>query len=109
MHRVPRNRNGIAIVGQPAGDHSDQGWLLIWREFERELPPMMLIRPDHQGSRIPLRMKTDSYLCAEDIVIGRRKEEHRRRVVDCAVERINKPISLLARTNGEDAARFDVP
>src|SRR5215471_7667035 len=70
---------------------------------------MMVVCPDHQRPGIPLRIESDFYLCVEDVVFRRRKEEHGRRVVDCAVKRINEPVRLLAGSDRELVAGLDLP
>src|SRR5215831_1137823 len=70
---------------------------------------MMVICPDHQGPGIPLRIESDFYLCVKDVVFRRRKKEHRRRVVDCAVKRINEPVGILAGMDCELVAGLDLP
>src|SRR5262249_5717214 len=109
MDGVPRDRHRITIVRQPTRNHCDQSWLFRRGEFEGELRPMMLIGPDHQGPGIPLRIKADLYLGVEDVVIGRHKEEHGRGIVHCAVKRINEPVRLLAGTDRQFVAMFDLP
>ena len=69
---------------------------------------MMVVRPDHESSRVPFRFESDFHPCAEDIVICRPKQEHGRCVVNCAIKWINEPIGLLARTDRE-FAMLDVP
>src|SRR5215470_8174108 len=69
----------------------------------------MLIRPDHQSPCIPLRIETDFYLGAEDVVMSRHKKEDGRRVVHGAVKRINEPVRSLAGTDGQFVAMFDLP
>src|ERR1022692_1946515 len=70
---------------------------------------MVIVDPNHECARVPFRIESNFHLRAEDIVIRRHKEEDGRRVVNCAVKRIDKPIRVLARAKGKFGSMLDVP
>src|ERR1700686_1001577 len=69
----------------------------------------MVVRPDHQGPRVPFRIEADFHLRAENIVVRRHKKQDGRGAVNRPIKWIDEPIGLLTRTNREFAASLNVP